>query len=608
MKNNKTHIELTDEFTKQKEYVTRKSDGQMQLGLVFADAFLRGIRDLGYKSPGTASDEILDNSIQANADTIEVVFGFSDAKRRGQPQMIAFVDDGHGMIPQMIEFAVMWGGTHREGDRSGFGRYGFGLPSAAVSLAKRYTVYSKPADGEWHAVTIDLDDLATRAADGQQVKVPPHRREDPPEWVDAETQELKPRKMAHGTIVILEEIDRLPAGWIQTATLQKKLLGHFGVVYRHLLPSPRIIVGGEEVQPVDPLFIMENGRFYDETSVMALPIEMKDFEAETPSGRKGRVRVRASFLPPAFQATDPNASLKRAKGNSRFPIMKEYNGLLICRARRQIDCIQPAPWATFINYDRNIKIELDFDPELDEFFGIATSKQQITLAEGMWARLEAAGVRLLITDLRRKYRDSVAEHEEKVQKKADEGETPRPSEQAMAESQHLLPKPVKPSPQKVTKANKQLEVEAERTSEKTGKSVDESLGDIKKQTESRPYKIDFKAIPEGPFYRPERLGSQRRLIINTSHRFYTDVYNASIATPATQSALEVLLFVLANGELDAEGQFESFYKNARQDWSMRLDVALMKLDPEGAGVDQASARVEELEAAATADTRKTPSA
>src|SRR5207253_4108992 len=141
---------------------------------------LRGIRDLGYKSPGTATDEVVDNAIQANASTIEIAFGFRDPKRRGQPDMVAVVDDGHGMIPDMIRFAVMWGGTHRENDRNGFGRYGYGLPSAAVSLAKHYTVYSKPLGGEWHAVTIDLDNLANKAANGEEVEVPEFRKENPP--------------------------------------------------------------------------------------------------------------------------------------------------------------------------------------------------------------------------------------------------------------------------------------------------------------------------------------------------------------------------------------------------------------------------------------------
>ena len=69
---------------------------------------------------------------------------------------------------------------------------------------------------------------------------------------------------------------------------------------------------------------------------------------------------------------------KRAKMNNRWEIMKDYNGLLICRERRQIDCIPPR-WTKFQNYDANIKIEIDFDPELDEFFGITTAKQQIVI-------------------------------------------------------------------------------------------------------------------------------------------------------------------------------------------------------------------------------------
>src|SRR5262249_6423640 len=95
--------------------------------------------------------------------------------------------------------------------------------------------------------------------------------------------------------------------------------------------------------------------------------------------------------------------------------------------------------------------------------------------------------------------------------------------------------------------------------------------------------------------RPERLGTQKRLVINTAHRFYTDVYNAADATPASQSALEVLLFVLADGELNAEGPFEGFYKNARQDWSVRLTAGLSKLDKVNAGADRAAALVEKLE-------------
>ncbi len=45
-------------------------------------------------------------------------------------------DDGHGMVKDMLSVAVTWGGTHRQGSRKGFGKYGYGLPSASLSIAK----------------------------------------------------------------------------------------------------------------------------------------------------------------------------------------------------------------------------------------------------------------------------------------------------------------------------------------------------------------------------------------------------------------------------------------------------------------------------------------
>ena len=591
-------LELVDEFSKQLDYIERqKAMGRGHLGLLFADAFIRGMRDLGYKSPATALDELGDNSIQANATTVEFVFGFANSKKQAEPDKIAVVDDGHGMVPEMIRFAVMWGGTHREGDRKGFGRYGYGLPSAAVGISQRYTVYSKPKGGEWHAVTIDLAELADRAGKGEEVEVPQFRKESPPAWLDGVTKKVKVTKIPNGTVVVLENLDRLPPGWVQTPTLQKKLLSHFGVTYRNWIPKPRMFVHGEEVQPVDPLFLMESGRFYDETKIMAQPAELKPFEGETTDGRKGLVRFRASWLPANFQATDPNDDPQKAKTNSRFTIMKEYNGLLICRAGRQIDCIRQDPWVTWVNYDRNIKIEIDFDPALDEFFGITTSKQQVTVKEGMWARLESAGLRKLIKDLRRQFKESNDQLEAKLHSKlSNDAEAVRPSEQAMAESASLMPTQTRPSPGKVEKAKKQLETEASTEAEKTGKPIEEVLKEVEQKADAKPFKIDFSVIPEGPFYRPVRVGKQKRLIVNTAHRFYTDVYNSPDSTPATKSALEVLMFVLADGELDAEGEFEVWYKTARQNWSMRLDAALMKLDPNSTITDKASALAEAWEA------------
>src|SRR5262249_45743985 len=139
-----------ESIERQQQYVREQQEKGNGLGIVFADAFLRGMRDLGYKNPAWSLAEMIDNAFQATADVVAGRFELGAARKgKSKPTMIAICDNGSGMIPDMISYSVRWGGTDREGDRHGLGRYGYGLPSAAVSLAQRYSVYSKIKGGKW---------------------------------------------------------------------------------------------------------------------------------------------------------------------------------------------------------------------------------------------------------------------------------------------------------------------------------------------------------------------------------------------------------------------------------------------------------------------------
>jgi hypothetical protein len=111
----------------QREYAESR-ERKSRFGLMVPEAFVRGIRDLGYRSNGEAIAELIDNSIQAYADRIDILFGYDGSTSEKKPTQVAVIDNGHGMEAAMIRMAVMWGGTHRENDRSGLGRYGYGLP------------------------------------------------------------------------------------------------------------------------------------------------------------------------------------------------------------------------------------------------------------------------------------------------------------------------------------------------------------------------------------------------------------------------------------------------------------------------------------------------
>jgi hypothetical protein len=586
-----------DTIDRQRNYVQTQKEKGGGLGVVFADAFLRGMRDLGYKSPAWALAEQLDNAFQAGASTVSVRFGFEpDNKTQVKPDFVAVSDDGNGMIPEMISYAVRWGGTDREGDRTGFGRYGYGLPSSAVSLGKRYTVFSKIPKQPWHAVTVDIDELAAAANHPEKTDdLLSPRTAKLPTWLIKAEDSMNLAAMESGTVIVLEQLDRfdrLP-GWKKADTLKTKLLQHFGVIYRHWIPARRILVEGNPVQAVDPLFLMEHARFYDETPVRAQAVEARSFEVESARGKKGTVTIRASVMSPNFQLVDPSG-LGGSKTNKRHEIMRDYNGLLICRERRQIDCISPG-WTKFQNYDANIKIEIDFDPELDEFFGITTAKQQIVIEDSMWEKLKHSGkgggaLTDLVMDLRARFKALQTEHEAKTQNVGEMEE--RPSIQAMEKSEKFKDAIVAPTRTQKEEGQRNIEHVADEVSSVIGKPKQEVLAELVKETSARPWSVEFAAIPEGPFYRPMRLGEQKRVIINTDHPFYTKMYNPS--APEVCGALEVLLFVFAERELESIGDAETFYRAERQKWSERLRHALDQLLPDATMVNKAAAVAERL--------------
>src|SRR2546426_7594524 len=109
-----------DTIERQQKYVeSQKAKGQ-GLGVVFADAFLRGMRDLGYKNPAWALAEQVDNSFQAGGDAISIPLGYEDEnKSPAKPDMGAICDNGNGMVSAMISHARRGGGREPEGDRNG---------------------------------------------------------------------------------------------------------------------------------------------------------------------------------------------------------------------------------------------------------------------------------------------------------------------------------------------------------------------------------------------------------------------------------------------------------------------------------------------------------
>lgn len=128
------------------------------------------------------------------------------------------------------------------------------------------------------------------------------------------------------------------------------------------------------------------------------------------------------------------------------------------------------------------------------------------------------------------------------------------------------------------RGQERLEQEARRQSRETGRPFEQVEREIELQTYDRPFKVLQEAMPGAPFYRVEQLGAQVVLYLNTRHRFFMDVYHAPESTPRLRAALELLLFVLGECELDAREDKRRFYETERAVWSILLDTKLDRLD------------------------------
>ncbi|HBY61493.1 MAG TPA: hypothetical protein DEH78_16855, partial [Solibacterales bacterium] len=247
--------------------------------------------------------------------------------------------------------------------------------------------------------------------------------------------------------------------------------------------------------------------------------------------------------------------------------------------------------------DRYIKIEIDFDPVLDELFSITTSKQQIRIDEDLWEKLtadgkNAGGLKSLVADIKSQHRDEREQIEAAKKNLAKQSATELPAANAMIEAEKFKTKTPVVSKETREEAERNLVQEVVARAKESGRPEEEVRTAIEAEIKKRPWDIEFKAIEEGPFYIPKRMGQQKRILLNTAHPFYSRLY--AKASGEVTSALEVLLFVLADGEIEAlaDGQRATFYKSERHYWSELLSHALVSLVPQAALDDEASLAAE----------------
>ncbi len=326
--------------------------------LVDLPNFIQATRDSGYKNTAAALAELVDNSIEAGATFIKI-----DLIRDADNEItIEVLDDGCGMTASQLRLALQFGGSTRFSSRYGIGRFGMGLPNAAVSQARRVELLSWQSPSAVWSASLDVDQLSSRDRGRMDL-------EDP-----VKCNDVVPASES-GTLVRLRRCDRLDSK--DTEVLTRRLRSEFGRIFREFLfRGTKITIGRDRVRPSDPLFL-RRGTNPLGASLYGPPLlyKMKSCFGEA------TIMVRFSELP----VSEWHAFSNEEK--SQLGISKRA-GVSILRGDREIDY----GWHFMgskrrENYDDWWRCEINFPPNLDEAFGVTNSKQRIRPTDSLSASL-----------------------------------------------------------------------------------------------------------------------------------------------------------------------------------------------------------------------------
>lgn len=347
---------------------------------------IKSMRDSGYRDTAHALAELVDNSVQAgvslNEQTIVEVLcidtvSLVDERRRQRINEVAVYDNSCGMDAQTLRIALQFGnGTHLNSeDQGGIGKFGMGLPNASISQCRRVDVWSWQ-HGRYLHTYIDIDEILS----GKMRSVPdPEESSFPKRWLEL----VREQPSEHGTLVVWSNVDRMR--WKTSLAFYRNAEFLIGRMYRYFLNDKKVIIrlaafeesGGimsnkydKDVLPNDPLYLMTGTSApapFDETSAFdkyaEYPLEIRT------NGRTHKVLLRFSIATKAAREEGGSAAIgKHASKNQ---------GVSLVRAHRELEMN-----STFdTHYDPRERwwgVEVLFDPELDDVFGVTNNKQAAT--------------------------------------------------------------------------------------------------------------------------------------------------------------------------------------------------------------------------------------
>jgi hypothetical protein len=489
-----------------------------------AARLIESLRYLGYGNYEAIAD-LVDNSIDADANHISIRV----VQRGGQAQ-ISIADNGLGMTQSILDQAMRLGSLTSRDLNSDLGKFGMGLVTASLSIAKNCHVITKGSDG-YLSSAWDVDEIISQNA---FLKHLDKATEEERRLFDSEIG-----KADTGTLVVLTKCDNLSNR--NTSAFASILKSHLGRVHRYFIETGRaILVNDEPIAALDPLQLSDQ----QTEVVIDEPIQVS-FNDEDGVRKGENVRVRIVLLPEV-----PSNEFDVARS------MKSQ-GFYLMRNQREIENAVTLNFFTKHNDFNRMRGEIFFPGTLDRLVGIEFTKHQVNLDQSLYDQLAAVLVPTCRTIKRREAT------KKRVETSGIQQQLHHQAVKAISEKDKLLIKPKavieKRDPKKPGnghRAEPKIETERDRRNITRTQMLETRLN-----CEIREERLG----PNGQIYECDREGRRLVLRYNVEHPFYQRFVVDNLDSSRSVTAADFLIYSMAtaeirmldDGELDAVNNFKA---------------------------------------------------
>lgn len=328
-------------------------------------SLIESMRAVGYSVEAAIAD-LIDNSISAQANVVEIKYDASDAP------FVAILDNGRGMAPDELTNAMRHGSGNPTDTREpdDLGRFGLGLKTASLSQCRKLTVVSRK-DNVTSARRWDLDVVQHS---GRWLVVVPELKE-----LEMLPMFLRLQALDSGTLVVWQDLDRLTAGAFDP---QAEMTAKLSSLYEHLALVFHRFTQKEE--GLGPVSMMVNGQQIPQRDPFLRANTFRQpLEGQTIKHERGDVRVLPFILPPVSHLSPDEISLAGGKEG-----LRGTQGFYIYRSRRLVI------WGTWFRlvpkeeFYKLTRVQVDIPNTFDDLWALDIKKSVAYPPETIRKRLK----------------------------------------------------------------------------------------------------------------------------------------------------------------------------------------------------------------------------